>query len=202
MVCARRPMQACIRLLPRPRQTAPPAHRRHDDGISHKRRHPHVDPNLPYNGWCLDAYEPWNWGAVHLWPCSSSNVNHEWQCDTVTFQLRHLTHKGYCLDVGGPWLWLCLPTDHKDMRNQQWRLAAPGGRFQAHVVTLTGMVGTQAVTFESTTKNNATNHHWIVDATTNMVQLADTSLCLDAWIPRDGRPVHLWPRDAANDNQK
>ncbi|KAF0718278.1 Aste57867_1788 [Aphanomyces stellatus] len=74
------------------------------------------------NGLCLDAYEPQNWGAVHLWACSSDNANQKWLYDASTKQLRHETHTGFCLDVGGPWLWECLPTTNKDVKNQQWQV--------------------------------------------------------------------------------
>ncbi|OQR96507.1 cysteine proteinase EP-B 2-like [Achlya hypogyna] len=48
---------------------------------------------------CLDAYEPWNGGAVHLYTCDSTNGNQKWIYDAKTQQLRHLTHVGFCLDM-------------------------------------------------------------------------------------------------------
>nr|AIG55540.1 secreted protein [Thraustotheca clavata] len=48
---------------------------------------------------CLDAYEPWNGGSVHLWSCDSNNANQKWLYDPSTQQLRHMTHKGFCLDM-------------------------------------------------------------------------------------------------------
>ncbi|KDO33858.1 hypothetical protein SPRG_01737 [Saprolegnia parasitica CBS 223.65] len=66
---------------------------------------------------CLDAYEPWNGGAVHLWPCDSTNGNQKWRFDAATGQLRHATHTGFCLDLSTPdinmpygtrpYLWAC-----------------------------------------------------------------------------------------------
>ncbi|EQC26018.1 hypothetical protein SDRG_16165 [Saprolegnia diclina VS20] len=48
---------------------------------------------------CLDAYEPWNGGTVHTWPCDSNNGNQKWRYDPATGQLRHATHTGFCLDM-------------------------------------------------------------------------------------------------------
>ncbi|KAF0694490.1 Aste57867_14658 [Aphanomyces stellatus] len=73
---------------------------------------------------CLDAFEPWNWGHVHLWPCDAANANQKWMYDTVTQQLRHMTHTGFCLDMGGPWLWQCLAPMHPDFKNQHLELLA------------------------------------------------------------------------------
>ncbi|OQS05479.1 hypothetical protein THRCLA_02391 [Thraustotheca clavata] len=61
---------------------------------------------------CLDAYQGWNGGAVHLWACTPSNKNQQWQYDSSTRQLRHLAYTGYCLDMGSsngalPHLWEC-----------------------------------------------------------------------------------------------
>ncbi|RHY34705.1 hypothetical protein DYB32_000731 [Aphanomyces invadans] len=61
---------------------------------------------------CLDAYQPWNGGAVHLWPCDANNGNQKWAYDGNTKQLRHATHNGFCLDManpagGTPHLWSC-----------------------------------------------------------------------------------------------
>ncbi|RHZ01160.1 hypothetical protein DYB35_012710 [Aphanomyces astaci] len=72
---------------------------------------------------CVDAYQPQNGGAVHLWDCSATNVNQLWTYDSTTKQLRHKTHVGYCLDIGSPTgeaphLWTCLPTTHVDLKNQ------------------------------------------------------------------------------------
>ncbi|EQC39695.1 hypothetical protein SDRG_03123 [Saprolegnia diclina VS20] len=51
---------------------------------------------------CLDAYEPWNGGAVHTYFCESDNGNQKWRYDPTTGQLRHATHTGFCLDMSTP----------------------------------------------------------------------------------------------------
>ncbi|KDO33857.1 hypothetical protein SPRG_01736 [Saprolegnia parasitica CBS 223.65] len=61
---------------------------------------------------CLDAYEPWNGGTVHMWPCDADNANQKWRFDAATGQLRHATHTGFCLDMATttgakPHLWTC-----------------------------------------------------------------------------------------------
>ncbi|KDO23517.1 hypothetical protein SPRG_11439 [Saprolegnia parasitica CBS 223.65] len=48
---------------------------------------------------CLDAYQPWNGGVVHLYACDATNANQKWRYDPSTKQLRHLTHLGFCLDM-------------------------------------------------------------------------------------------------------
>ncbi len=61
---------------------------------------------------CLDAYEAWNGGVVHLWTCDPWNGNQKWAFDRATMQ----THKGVCLDMiyaqgGVPHLWQCLDVE-------------------------------------------------------------------------------------------
>ncbi|KAG9402950.1 hypothetical protein AC1031_006488 [Aphanomyces cochlioides] len=61
---------------------------------------------------CLDAYEPWNGGTVHLYPCDASIGNQQWTYDSSSKQLRHAAHVGFCLDlnspnVSTPYLWTC-----------------------------------------------------------------------------------------------
>ncbi|EQC42503.1 hypothetical protein SDRG_00236 [Saprolegnia diclina VS20] len=48
---------------------------------------------------CLDAYQPWNGGVVHLYACDATNANQKWRYDASTQQLRHVTHVGFCLDM-------------------------------------------------------------------------------------------------------
>ncbi|KAF0687498.1 Aste57867_20770 [Aphanomyces stellatus] len=76
---------------------------------------------------CLDAYEPWNGGAVHVWPCDAGNVNQQWNYDSKSHQLRHVTHNGFCLDMsnpmgGPPHLWTCHdPNDpYVSLQQVQW----------------------------------------------------------------------------------
>ncbi|KAH9183350.1 hypothetical protein AeNC1_014674 [Aphanomyces euteiches] len=72
---------------------------------------------------CLDAWQPWNGGAVHVYPCDAGNANQQWNFDGT--HLRHLTHKGFCLDMkystgGTPHLWSCL--DVKLQQLQWWKV--------------------------------------------------------------------------------
>nr|AIG55751.1 secreted protein [Thraustotheca clavata] len=77
------------------------------------------------NNQCLDAYQPQDGGAVHVWDCDASNGNQKWQWDPLTGQLRHLTHKGYCLDIQSasgatPYMWTCHPTNDYWYKYQQF----------------------------------------------------------------------------------
>ncbi|OQS03294.1 cysteine protease family C01A [Thraustotheca clavata] len=61
---------------------------------------------------CLDAYQPWNGGIVHMWSCDKTNANQKWKYDPTTKQIRHLTHTGFCLDMANdqgstPYLYSC-----------------------------------------------------------------------------------------------
>ncbi|RHY81918.1 hypothetical protein DYB26_006417 [Aphanomyces astaci] len=61
---------------------------------------------------CLDAYEGWNGGTVHLWPCDAANGNQQWNYDGNAKLLRHAKFTGFCLDMGNanggiPHLWAC-----------------------------------------------------------------------------------------------
>ncbi|KAF0687497.1 Aste57867_20769 [Aphanomyces stellatus] len=76
---------------------------------------------------CLDAYEPWNGGRVHVWPCDPNNKNQKWRFDEGSQQLRHVGHDGFCLDMdvpegGTPHLWECLDGGHEsfNLQHVQW----------------------------------------------------------------------------------
>jgi len=80
-------------------------------------------------GTCLDAYQPQNGGAVHLFACDGSNKNQLWHFDDSTGQLRHLTHQGYCLDMGSdngniPQLWQCHTSDDLYFKYQKYSYKA------------------------------------------------------------------------------
>ncbi|KAF0683047.1 Aste57867_24900 [Aphanomyces stellatus] len=77
------------------------------------------------SGLCLDAYQAWDGGAVHLWPCDSANANQQWTYDPATHQLRHRRHVGFCLDMASdtgshPHLWSCHVTTDSYFRYQRF----------------------------------------------------------------------------------
>ncbi|KAF0717633.1 Aste57867_2182 [Aphanomyces stellatus] len=73
---------------------------------------------------CLDAYQPWDGGIVHVWPCDGGNANQKWKYDTKTHQLRHTGHSGFCLDMASedntPQLWTCHPVSSSWVASQQF----------------------------------------------------------------------------------
>ncbi|KAF0687493.1 Aste57867_20765 [Aphanomyces stellatus] len=64
---------------------------------------------------CLDAYEPRDRGAVHMFDCDPNVLNQKWIYDAKTKQLQHATHKGFCLDFADkgvtPFLFTCNTID-------------------------------------------------------------------------------------------
>ncbi|KAG6590778.1 ricin B lectin-like protein [Phytophthora cinnamomi] len=47
---------------------------------------------------CLDAYQPWDGGKVHVYRCMDNEPNQKWTYDNATSTLQYATHKGFCLD--------------------------------------------------------------------------------------------------------
>nr|KAE8919267.1 hypothetical protein PF009_g30423 [Phytophthora fragariae] len=48
---------------------------------------------------CLDAYQGWDGGIVHLYRCLDGEANQKWALESSTGKLKHVTHKGFCLDT-------------------------------------------------------------------------------------------------------
>uniref|UniRef100_M4BSF2 glucan endo-1,3-beta-D-glucosidase n=1 Tax=Hyaloperonospora arabidopsidis (strain Emoy2) TaxID=559515 RepID=M4BSF2_HYAAE len=48
---------------------------------------------------CLDAYQGWDGGIVHVFGCLDQEANQKWVFDSATGQLKHLKHQGFCLDT-------------------------------------------------------------------------------------------------------
>uniref|UniRef100_A0AAV1TEL7 glucan endo-1,3-beta-D-glucosidase n=1 Tax=Peronospora matthiolae TaxID=2874970 RepID=A0AAV1TEL7_9STRA len=48
---------------------------------------------------CLDAYQGWDAGIVHVFRCMDQEVNQKWVFDSATGQLKHVKHQGFCLDT-------------------------------------------------------------------------------------------------------
>ncbi|KAF0687499.1 Aste57867_20771 [Aphanomyces stellatus] len=67
---------------------------------------------------CLDAYEPWNGGRVHVWACDAGNANQQWRYEAR--QIKHNSHAGFCLDMGdgAPQLWECV--DDAPLQQFEW----------------------------------------------------------------------------------
>ncbi|EQC36147.1 hypothetical protein SDRG_06263 [Saprolegnia diclina VS20] len=89
----------------------------------------HQTVALSTTGLCLDAYQGWNGGAVHLYSCSQSNTNQKWTYDSATQQLRHVKFSGFCLDMGSasgtnPHLWSCHAANSPYIGLQQFTYAS------------------------------------------------------------------------------
>ncbi|KAF0683396.1 Aste57867_24520 [Aphanomyces stellatus] len=155
--------------------------------------------NLAGTSFCLDGYEGFNGGTVHLWPCSPTNANQKWSYDPTTRQLRHATFVGFCLDfdahAGVTHLWSCLSLANADIANQQFDVNA------AVQVACQGKLLT-GVASDVTYALASTSQVWLVDTVLSMVQLEGTTLCLDGYQGWNGGAVHLWPCDPTNGNQK
>ncbi|KAF0717481.1 Aste57867_2260 [Aphanomyces stellatus] len=73
---------------------------------------------------CLDAYEPRDGGAVHIYSCDGGNPNQYWAFDDKTQQMRHLTHRRFCLDVASEnvALYTCKDVNDPTISTQQFEL--------------------------------------------------------------------------------
>ncbi|KAG7396704.1 glycoside hydrolase 3 protein [Phytophthora boehmeriae] len=65
---------------------------------------------------CLDAYQPWDEGIVHIYRCMDNEANQKWTFESETGRMKHATHEGFCLDVNTeqnnkPQLYGCAPYD-------------------------------------------------------------------------------------------
>ncbi|KAE9073794.1 hypothetical protein PF010_g24931 [Phytophthora fragariae] len=75
---------------------------------------------------CLDAYQGWDGGIVHLYRCLDGEANQKWAFESSTGKLKHVTHKGFCLDTDPAQnnkvqLYGCSPNN----ANQQWSVINP-----------------------------------------------------------------------------
>ncbi|CAI5711167.1 unnamed protein product [Hyaloperonospora brassicae] len=48
---------------------------------------------------CLDAYQGWDGGIVHVFRCMDQEANQKWMFYSATGTLRHMKHQGFCLDT-------------------------------------------------------------------------------------------------------
>ncbi|KAG7375250.1 glycoside hydrolase 3 protein [Phytophthora pseudosyringae] len=75
---------------------------------------------------CLDAYQAWDGGIVHVYRCIESEANQKWTFESETGKLKHATHQGFCLDQDPAQnnklqLYGCSP----DNANQKWSVIDP-----------------------------------------------------------------------------
>ncbi|KAG6959262.1 hypothetical protein JG688_00010149 [Phytophthora aleatoria] len=75
---------------------------------------------------CLDAYQPWDGGIVHVYRCMDNEGNQKWTYESSTGKLKHATHQGFCLDSDPAQgnkvqLYGCSPNNP----NQKWAIINP-----------------------------------------------------------------------------
>ncbi|ETI30594.1 hypothetical protein F443_22267 [Phytophthora nicotianae P1569] len=75
---------------------------------------------------CLDAYQPWDGGIVHVYRCMDNEGNQKWTYESSTGKLKHATHQGFCLDTDPAQgnkvqLYGCSPNNP----NQKWAIINP-----------------------------------------------------------------------------
>ncbi|GMF29766.1 unnamed protein product [Phytophthora fragariaefolia] len=75
---------------------------------------------------CLDAYQGWNGGIVHMYRCMDNEANQKWTFDSSTGKFKHAKHHGFCLDTDPAQnnkvqLYGCSPNNP----NQQWSVIDP-----------------------------------------------------------------------------
>ncbi|KAL4108796.1 hypothetical protein PRIC1_000505 [Phytophthora ramorum] len=75
---------------------------------------------------CLDAYQGWNGGIVHVYRCMNNEANQKWTLESSTGKLKHVKHQGFCLDTDPAQnnklqLYGCSPNNP----NQQWSVINP-----------------------------------------------------------------------------
>ncbi|KAG1703845.1 hypothetical protein DVH05_006854 [Phytophthora capsici] len=75
---------------------------------------------------CLDAYQGWNGGIVHVYRCMDNEANQKWTFEESTGKLKHVKYQGFCLDTDPAQnnkvqLYGCSPNNP----NQQWSVINP-----------------------------------------------------------------------------
>jgi glucan 1,3-beta-glucosidase len=160
--------------------------------------------------YCLDAYEGWDAGRVHVWACSASEKNQMWQLDTNTNQLRHLTHSGFCLDAdlsanGGAGV-LQLYGCHLSNNNQVWRVVDTVARGVTLRSVSGGSTYLQPVPSSDTVVGVAENaasaqQLWFWNPNTKTFLNKYYNTCLDAYEAWEGGRVHTYACIATEANQ-
>ncbi|KAJ8577642.1 hypothetical protein ON010_g1558 [Phytophthora cinnamomi] len=75
---------------------------------------------------CLDAFQGWDGGIVHVYRCMDNEANQKWTFESATGKLKHVKHRGFCLDTDPAQnnkvqLYGCSPNNP----NQQWSVINP-----------------------------------------------------------------------------
>lgn len=154
---------------------------------------------------CLDAYEKWDGGRVHVWQCNPNEPNQQWSLDATTGQLKHLTHQGFCLDADQASGKVSLYWCHLNNNNQVWRMVsnvAKGVRIQSAVATdaVFEPKNADAITgVQSTTRDS---QEWLWDAAAQRVVSKWLGGCLDSWEGKNGAVVRLYACIDGEKNQK
>ncbi|KAE9347695.1 hypothetical protein PF008_g7694 [Phytophthora fragariae] len=163
---------------------------------------------------CLDAYQPWNGGIVHVYRCMDNENNQKWTYDATTGQLKHATHQGFCLDqdpAQGNKLQLygCSPSNP----NQQWGVIDPNDISDNSDGSVRFYTMESSKPFAQLVRNgdnvavgfggsNVDGSQWFYDPNTHLVKAKDSNMCLDAYQPWDGGIVHVYACSTNEVNQR
>ncbi|GMF39198.1 unnamed protein product [Phytophthora lilii] len=133
---------------------------------------------------CLDAYQAWDGGIVHVFACNANEVNQRWNLDSSTNQLKHLTHTGFCLDAdlsanngaGKLQLWGCHLNNNKQVLRM---VPASATAATAHSSNVNNafLQPTSQDTVVGAASTGKSEQHWFWDANSNH-RLTDS-----AWTP-------------------
>ncbi|RLN86396.1 hypothetical protein BBJ28_00001896 [Nothophytophthora sp. Chile5] len=165
---------------------------------------------------CLDAYQSWDGGIVHVYRCMDSEGNQKWSYNSTTGQLKHATHTGFCLDQDPAQgnklqLWGCSDNN----ANQQWGVMAPADisdswSFSDGSVRFYTMES--AKPFAQLVRNgdevavgyggsNVAGSEWFFDTNTHLIKAKGSDKCLDAYQAWDGGIVHVFTCNTQEPNQ-
>ncbi|KAJ0397377.1 hypothetical protein P43SY_008208 [Pythium insidiosum] len=158
---------------------------------------------------CLDAYQPTNGGAVHLWKCLPNENNQKWEYDAGTGKLRHAHHHNFCLDNDPDQnnklqLWECSWGN----ANQEWDLIKPGAagnsaglvlRTKESLAQLVRRGNKLALEYGAGVLPDA---QWTYDSASGLIRAKDSDFCIDAYEPWNGGTVHTWQCNSNERNQR
>ncbi|KAG2522725.1 hypothetical protein BBO99_00006575 [Phytophthora kernoviae] len=129
---------------------------------------------------CLDAYQAWDGGIVHVYRCIESEANQKWSLESETGKLKHATHQGFCLDQDA---------------GQNNKLQLETAEFLEFHGGIVHMWSCNA---------NEVNQRWNLDAATNQLKhVTHSGLCLDADLSANNGAgkLQLWGCHMNNNNQ-
>ncbi|GAB9473627.1 hypothetical protein Gpo141_00010776 [Globisporangium polare] len=147
------------------------------------------------SNYCLDAYEAWDGGRVHVWACNANEANQQWTMDASTGQLKHLTHAGFCLDADQSTGKVSLYWCHLDNNNQVWRKVsnvAKGVVIQSATSTGAVLEPTTQDTVVGLAASNSDGQQWFWDAAAKRFVSKWRNECLDAYEAWEGGRVHTY----------